>query len=85
MDTRPEPNAVLAAAKDQLTSIIERIERLEEEKAYTASEIRDIYAEAKSNGYETKALRRIVRLRRMDESQKAAQAEVEAIVEIYTQ
>lgn len=53
-------------AADQLRSIVERIERLEEEKANMASDIRDIYAEAKANGYDAKALRQIVRLRKMD-------------------
>jgi uncharacterized protein (UPF0335 family) len=69
--------------KDQLKSIVERIERLEEEKAATAQDIRDVYAEAKGDGYEVKALRRVVRLRRMDASQKAANDEVETILETY--
>lgn len=69
--------------KQQLQSIVERIERLEEEKAATAQDIRDVYAEAKGNGYEVKALRRVVRLRRMDASQKAANDEVETILETY--
>jgi uncharacterized protein (UPF0335 family) len=72
-------------AKDQLAAIVERIERLEEEKKGLADDIRDVYAEAKGNGYEVKALRRIVRLRRMDGSQKAAHNEVETIVETYMQ
>jgi uncharacterized protein (UPF0335 family) len=72
-------------AKDQLAAIVERIERLEEEKKGTADDIRDVYAEAKGNGYEVKALRRIVRLRRMDGSQKAAHEEVETILETYMQ
>ena len=53
-------------ASAQLKSIIERIERLEEEKAQTADDIRDVYAEAKGNGYDVKALRKIVQLRKMD-------------------
>jgi uncharacterized protein (UPF0335 family) len=72
-------------AKDQLQSIVERIERLEEEKKTISDDIKDVYAEAKGNGYEVKALRRIVRLRRMDGPQKAAHAEVESILETYMQ
>jgi uncharacterized protein (UPF0335 family) len=70
-------------AKDQLKAIVERIERLEEEKKTTSDDIRDVYAEAKGNGFEVKAIRRIVRLRRMDGSQKAAHDEVETILETY--
>ena len=84
MDARSEP-ASNRIAKDQLASIVERIERLEEEKKGLSDDIRDVYAEAKGNGYEVKALRRIVRLRRMDGSQKAAHEEVEAITETYMQ
>jgi uncharacterized protein (UPF0335 family) len=69
--------------KERLQSIVERIERLEEEKAATAQDIRDVYSEAKGDGFEVKALRRIVRLRRMDASQKAANDEVETILEMY--
>jgi uncharacterized protein (UPF0335 family) len=70
-------------AKEQLKSIIERIETLEEQKKGLSDDIRDVYAEAKGNGYEVKALRRVVRLRRMDASQKAANDEVETITETY--
>ena len=70
-------------AKEQLKSIVERIERLEDEKKQMSDDIRDVYAEAKGNGYEVKALRRVVRLRRMDASQKAAHEEVETITETY--
>lgn len=69
--------------KQRLQSIVERIERLEEEKKATSDDIRDAYAEAKGDGFEVKALRRIVRLRRMDASQKAANDEVETILETY--
>ena len=53
-------------AKDQLKAIIERIERLEEEKKTIADDIRDVYAEAKGNGFDVKALRTIVRMRKQD-------------------
>lgn len=67
-------------AKDQLKSIVERIERLEEEKAAIASDIRDIYAESKGNGYDVKALRTIVRLRKQDPNDRA---QAETILETY--
>jgi uncharacterized protein (UPF0335 family) len=63
--------AVTQFSKDQLKSIIERIERLEEEKSVIASDIRDIYAEAKGNGYDVKALRTIVRMRKQDPNERA--------------
>ena len=63
-------------AKDQLKAIIERIERLEEEKKATSDDIKDVYAEAKSNGYDAKALRTIVRLRKMDSNERREQEEI---------
>jgi uncharacterized protein (UPF0335 family) len=66
--------------KEQLRSIIERIERLEEEKNAIASDIRDIYAESKGNGYDVKALRAIVRMRKQDAGERAEQ---DAILELY--
>jgi uncharacterized protein (UPF0335 family) len=67
-------------AKDQLKSIIERIERLEEEKKAISDDIRDIYAESKGNGYDVKALRTIIRMRKQDATERAEQ---EAILETY--
>lgn len=69
-----------AVAGDQLKSIVERIERLEEEKAGIASDIKDVYAEAKGNGFDGKALRTIVRLRKHDPDDRKAQ---EAILQTY--
>ena len=63
-------------AKDQLKAIIERIERLEEEKKATSDDIRDVYAEAQGNGFDTKALRTIVRMRKMDSDERREQQEV---------
>lgn len=60
-------------AADQLRSIVERIERLEEEKANIASDVRDVYAEAKANGYDAKAIRAVVRLRKMDTHERDEQ------------
>ena len=67
-------------AKDQLKAIIERIERLEEEKKTISDDIRDVYAEAKGNGYEVKALRTIVRMRKQDVDERK---EHETILETY--
>lgn len=57
-------------AADQLRSIIERVERLEEEKAGLASDIKDIFAEARGNGYDIKTLRAIIRLRKQDAAER---------------
>jgi uncharacterized protein (UPF0335 family) len=67
-------------AKDQLRAIVERVERLEEEKKTISDDIRDVYAEAKGNGYDVKALRTIVRLRKQDANERAEQ---ETILETY--
>lgn len=69
-------------AKDQLKAIIERIERLEEEKKAISDDVSDVYAEAKGNGYDVKALRTIVRMRKQDANERAEQ---EAILETYLQ
>jgi uncharacterized protein (UPF0335 family) len=67
-------------ARDQLKAIIERIERLEEEKKATSDDIKDVYAEAKGNGFDVKALRQIVRLRKIDSDERREQ---EAVLETY--
>ena len=67
-------------AKDQLKAFVERVERLEEEKKATADDIKDVYAEAKGNGFDVKTLRTIVRLRKMDAEERK---EAEAILETY--
>lgn len=69
-----------SVAADQLRSLIERVERLEVEKKDLASDIRDIYAEAKGNGFDTKAMRAIVRLRKQDREDREAEA---AVLETY--
>ena len=69
-------------AKDQLKAVIERIERLEEEKKTISDDIRDVYAEAKGNGFDVKALRTIVRLRKQDANKRQ---EAETILETYMQ
>ena len=63
-------------AKDQLKAFVERIEKLEEEKKATSDDIRDVYAEAKGTGFDIKALRTIVRMRKMDTDERREQQEV---------
>ena len=65
---------------DQLRLFIERIERLEEEKKGIADDIRDVYAESKSNGYDAKIMRQIVRLRKMNHDDRM---EMEAVLDTY--
>ena len=67
-------------AAEQLRLFIERIERLEEEKKGIADDVKDVYAEAKANGFDVKALRSIVRLRKQDADERK---EHEAILETY--
>jgi uncharacterized protein (UPF0335 family) len=61
---------------DQLKSYIERIEKLEEEKANIGADIREVYSEAKANGFDTKVMRQLVRLRKMDQQDRAEQEEL---------
>jgi uncharacterized protein (UPF0335 family) len=67
-------------AKDQLKAFVERVERLEEEKKAIADDIRDVYAEAKGNGFDVKALRTIVRMRKQDKDERMEQ---ETILQTY--
>src|SRR5438270_13363855 len=69
-------------AADQLRLFIERIERLEEEKKGIADDIRDVYAEAKANGYDSKIMRMIVRLRKMETHTRQEQ---DALLDTYRQ
>jgi uncharacterized protein (UPF0335 family) len=67
-------------ARDQLRAVVERIEKLEEEKAAIAGDIKEVYAEAKANGFDTKTLRRVVQLRKQDSAERQEQ---EALLDIY--
>ena len=67
-------------AADRLRSFLDRIERLEEEKAGLTADIREVYAEAKGSGFDTKVMRQIVRLRKMDSADRQEQ---EALLEVY--
>ena len=67
-------------AAGQLRALIERIERLEEEKKTIADDIKEVFAEAKGTGFDTKAIRTIIRLRKKD---KAERQEEDAILDLY--
>jgi uncharacterized protein (UPF0335 family) len=69
-----------ATAQGQLKSIIERIERLEQEKAEVAEQIKEVFAEAKGNGFDVKTLRKVVRIRKQD---RAKRQEEEALLDLY--
>ncbi|MBP2232508.1 uncharacterized protein (UPF0335 family) [Azospirillum agricola] len=73
-------NSVEGIAADRLKSFVERIERLEEEKKGLQEDVKEVYAEAKGTGFDTKIIRQIIRLRKMD---KADRQEQEAILELY--
>jgi uncharacterized protein (UPF0335 family) len=73
-------NAPASFAKEQLKSIVERIERLEEEKQALSDDIKEVYAEAKGTGFDTKTLRQVVRLRKQDQAERM---EHEALLDLY--
>lgn len=75
-----ENNSVENVAASELRQFIERIERLEEEKAALMGDIKDVMGEAKGRGYDTKAIRTIIRLRKKDKDERM---EEEAILETY--
>lgn len=63
-------------AQDQLRSIVARIERLEEEKSVLATDIKEVYAEAKGNGFDVKTLRKIVALKKQEQSERLEEQEI---------
>ncbi|RMD61494.1 MAG: DUF2312 domain-containing protein [Alphaproteobacteria bacterium] len=65
---------------ERLRSYIERIERLEEEKAALSADIREVYAEAKGNGFDTKVMRQVIKLRKMDRDERQ---ELETLLDLY--
>ncbi|HSV03531.1 MAG TPA: DUF2312 domain-containing protein [Phenylobacterium sp.] len=69
-----------STAQGQLKSIIERIERLEQERAEVAEQIKEVFAEAKGNGFDVKTLRKVVRIRKQD---RAKRQEEEALLDLY--
>ena len=72
--------AEAAVSNDQLRLFMERIERLDEEKKGIADDIRDVFSEAKSQGYDTKIMRQILKLRKMEPHDRA---EMEALLDVY--
>ncbi|MFZ5668816.1 MAG: DUF2312 domain-containing protein [Pseudomonadota bacterium] len=69
-----------STAQTQLKTILERIERLEEDKAAVAADLKEVYAEAKGNGFDTKIIRKVVRIRKQD---RAKRQEEEALLDLY--
>jgi uncharacterized protein (UPF0335 family) len=69
-----------SVAGDQLRTVVERIERLEDEKKNVTADIKDVYAEAKGNGFDAKTLRKIVALRKLDEDKRK---EAQAMLDLY--
>jgi uncharacterized protein (UPF0335 family) len=78
--THTSDDVLTAAAQGRLRTIIERIERLEADKAAVAADLKEVYAEAKGEGFDTKILRKVVRLRKQD---RAKLQEEEALVDLY--
>lgn len=78
--SEPMTDSLTEAAQEKLRLTVARIERLEEEKKEVAEQIKDVYGEAKAMGYDTKALRAAIRLRKQDRQERQEQ---EAILELY--
>ncbi|MEM9669979.1 MAG: DUF2312 domain-containing protein [Pseudomonadota bacterium] len=74
------PGQLTETAREKLRQTVARIERLEEEKAEVANQIKEVYGEAKSFGYDTKALRQLIRIRKIDRNEREEQ---EAILDVY--
>ncbi|NQW00598.1 MAG: DUF2312 domain-containing protein [Rhodospirillales bacterium] len=73
-------NDVAGVAGDRLRSFIERIERLEEEKAALAEDIKEVFSEAKGTGFDVKIMRQIIRLRKMEDGDRS---EMEEVLDVY--
>lgn len=74
------PDVLNSAAQGRLRTIIERIERLEEDKAAVMADMKEVFAEAKGEGYDVKILRKVIRIRKQD---KAKRQEEDAILDLY--
>jgi uncharacterized protein (UPF0335 family) len=79
-DGATEFDAAQVGAQGKLKSLVERIERLEEDKAAIAADLKEVYAEAKGEGFDTKILRKVVRLRKQDQAKRQ---EEEALLDLY--
>jgi uncharacterized protein (UPF0335 family) len=73
-------NTTTSFAQGQLRALVERIERLEEEKKTIAGDIKEVYAEAKANGFDTKILRKVISLRKKDAAERQ---EEDALIDVY--
>ncbi len=73
-------DTLTGAAQGRLKSLVERIERLEEDKAVVSADLKEVYAEAKGEGFDVKILRKVVRLRKID---RAKRQEEEALIDLY--
>lgn len=82
LETKAPEAGMQNSAREQLKAFVERIERLEEEKAALTADIREVYAEAKSAGFDVKALRTIIRLRKQEDAERREQ---EAVLATYMQ
>ncbi len=76
----PEAMEATHLAQGKLKSLIERIERLEEDKAGVAADLKEVYGEAKGEGFDTKIMRQVVRLRKLDTAERQEQ---DAILDLY--
>jgi uncharacterized protein (UPF0335 family) len=79
-DFAANPDVMTAATQGKLKAMIERIERLEEDKAGVMEDLKEVYAEAKGEGFDTKIIRKVVRFRKQD---RAKRQEEEAILDLY--
>ncbi len=74
------PDVLTSAAQGRLRTIVERLERLEEDKAAVVADLKEVFAEAKGEGYDVKILRKVIRIRKQD---KAKRQEEDAILDLY--
>lgn len=79
-DDNTHGDVISQAKQGLLTSVVERIERLDQEKTEIAEQIKEVFAEAKGNGFDVKVLRKVVRIRKQD---RAKRLEEEAITDLY--
>jgi len=80
MSDAAAPDVLAGQAQGQLKSIVERIERLEEDKAAVMADLKEVFAEAKGNGFDVKTLRKVVRIRKQD---RAKRQEEEVLLDLY--
>lgn len=80
MDDVTQPQSLDQSGQERLRSFIQRIERLEADKAEVMADMKEVYAEAKSSGYDTKILRKVIALRKIDRHERQ---ETEALLELY--